>query len=339
MPADGVLVQPVRYLREPARTVAKVCSRSPLRSPRVTRRGLRNARVAIATFRPEVAVVSEVMTFSLAKHLLPGVPVIYDAQNVESAVYRDFAASATGVLDRVTFAIDRRRVAAEERRLLDVADAVLTVSEEDAVGLRLLGAPEPIVVVPNSVARPRRRAARTGPPVLLMVGSLDYPPNVAAVEELVGTLFPAVRAEVPDAELIVAGRRPTSRVRRLVEDAPGVRLVADPADLDPLYAAARCALIPIRSGGGSRLKIYEALAHGLPVVSTTFAASGTAPGTAILTRESATDLVNATVAILVDDEYAEQCGRAAADFFDAELTWERAAAPLSGLIGGLLGGG
>jgi glycosyltransferase involved in cell wall biosynthesis len=108
---------------------------------------------------------------------------------------------------------------------------------------------------------------------VLFVGHLGYRPNCRAVAELATLIFPQVNAQHPNVSLHICGRRPkrslTVRLARM-----GVRLTASPKDLAPIYARATLTAMPIREGGGTRIKVVEALACGCPVVATAKAVEG-----------------------------------------------------------------
>ena len=113
---------------------------------------------------------------------------------------------------------------------------------------------------------------------LLFLGSLDWRPNLDAVGLLLDAVFPAVRRRIPDATLALVGRKPPDWLRRRAAEAAGVELFADVPDVRPHLAAAAALVVPLRAGGGSRLKILEALAAGVPVVSTAVGAEGLSDG-------------------------------------------------------------
>lgn len=201
-------------------------------------------------------------------------PFVASTHNVEGDLLADAASTLTGPAAwaaRRDAAILLRREASWAHR----AAGVVCVSEADARRFFQLAHGARTVVAPNGVDL---AAVRTLPPPpadgpLLFVGSFDYPPNVDAARRFVGEFLPAVRAALGPVEVVLAGRAPGADVRALTAT-PGVRVEADPADLAPLYAAARAAIVPLRHGGGSRLKILEAFAYGRPVVSTTAGAAG-----------------------------------------------------------------
>jgi glycosyltransferase involved in cell wall biosynthesis len=112
-----------------------------------------------------------------------------------------------------------------------------------------------------------------GWPVILLIGHLGYEPNIAAVGYLADTLMPAIRVTLPSARLVVAGRSPGEPVTALAAR-HGFELIPNPADLRSIYAKAHLSIVPLLAGGGTRLKILEALAYGVPVIATTLAAEG-----------------------------------------------------------------
>ena len=109
---------------------------------------------------------------------------------------------------------------------------------------------------------------------VLFLGSLDWRPNLDAVALLLDDIFPQVRAQVPAATLSLVGRHPPDWLQARVAATPGVRVLADVPDVRPFLATCGMLVVPLRIGGGSRLKILEALATETPVVSTRVGAEG-----------------------------------------------------------------
>jgi glycosyltransferase involved in cell wall biosynthesis len=315
-----------------SRVAAKVLAQDPLRAPQATLGSIARTRRTIDEFTPDLAIVSQVMAWSLARRLLPDVPWVYDAHNIEHELFDSHLASATTAMERLTFGIDARRVARAERELLERSTVTLAVSQADAGGLaRAAPPPRPPVVVPSSMA-PSSRLARpceTGPTVLF-VGTLDFPPNVEAISDLVREVMPRVVAEVPSATLLVAGRHPSQDMRTLLRSQPWIEFVEAPPDIGELYMRARCAALPFRSGSGTKLKLYEALSFGLPVVATPKAIAGVdvVPGTDLLVGTDAAEMTASLMNILRDDELADALGAAGRQAFDERLSWEKAAYPV-----------
>jgi glycosyltransferase involved in cell wall biosynthesis len=108
---------------------------------------------------------------------------------------------------------------------------------------------------------------------LIFVGNLSYQPNHDGLLWFLGDVWPGLRDVVPGVSLMVAGSNPDQQLRRLCQQ-DGVELIVNPQDLMPLYRLADAAIVPLRFGSGSRIKILEAGAHGVPVISTFAGAEG-----------------------------------------------------------------
>ena len=131
------------------------------------------------------------------------------------------------------------------------------------------------VTVPNSAPVTSGWQKRPGALArsLLFIGNLDYPPNRDAVQRLVLDILPLLRSSQASRTLHIAGRGSTD-LKRLYESVTELHWHGYVEDLEPLYRAADIAIVPLRAGGGSRIKILEAMSHGLPVVATAKAVEG-----------------------------------------------------------------
>ena len=227
---------------------------------------------------------------------LPGGRRLVNAQNVESIIWRRYYETETNALRRWYIGRQWRKFERFERWVMGAVDRAVAVSEIDAERLRRDFGARRVDVVENGVdpAYFRPEAVRREPDRLLFLGSLDWRPNLDGVRLLLERVFPAVRAALPSARLSVVGRRPPEWLRQAAA-APGVELHADPPDVRPELARCGLMLVPLRVGGGSRLKILEALAMNTPVVSTRVGAEGLdlTPGRHLTVVEDVDDLVGA----------------------------------------------
>jgi glycosyltransferase involved in cell wall biosynthesis len=203
-------------------------------------------------------------------------PRVVIAHNVESVIWQRYRETEVSRLRRWYVGRQWRKFLAFERRALGEADCTVAVSDLDAgrfrrdFGVRRLG------VVENGVDTDYFQPAEgwREPGRLLFLGSLDWRPNLDGVELLLERVFPAVRAAEPTATLCLVGRNPSEALRGKAERTPGVELHGNVADVRPFLAECGLLVVPLRIGGGSRLKILEALASGVPVVSTRVGAEG-----------------------------------------------------------------
>jgi glycosyltransferase involved in cell wall biosynthesis len=198
------------------------------------------------------------------------------AHNVESLIWQRYAETESNPLKRWYIRHQWHKYRRFERRSLGAADRTVAVSELDAERFRRdLGVPH-VEVVDNGVdtAFFRPQPDRREPGLLLFLGSLEWRPNLDAVQILLDRVFPAVRAAEAGARLWLVGRNPPAALARRVVSDPAVELHANVADVRPFLARAAAMVVPLRIGGGSRLKILEALASETPVVSTRVGAEG-----------------------------------------------------------------
>jgi glycosyltransferase involved in cell wall biosynthesis len=167
---------------------------------------------------------------------------------------------------------------------------------------------------------------------LLYLGSLDWRPNVDAIEHLVQEVWPLIRQACPAARLEVVGRRASAGLRALLAGADGVMLHSDVADVRPMLAQS-ILVVPLRIGGGTRIKILEAMGMARPVVSSRIGAEGLElqDGRHLLLADDAAAFADRTVQLLNDAAGAQRIGRAARERVEQRYGWDRSAARLMDL--------
>ncbi|AWI79762.1 hypothetical protein CEW87_10495 [Parazoarcus communis] len=235
--------------------------------------------------------------------------IFVDFDDIESvAQERELAAmgAAVGFEQRLLMKMDIAETAATEMRALEVAAGVSVCSTLDA---ERLGSRDPtarICVVPNSLPELRTLPPRgaSGQINLLFLGTMTYQPNEDAAQFFCAEVLPLVRARAHNStsfHLEIVGRGPSSAVQALA-DAPDVTVTGDVDSVESSYERADIVIAPIRFGGGTRIKILEALAYGRPVVSTTVGAEGL-------------DLIPERDILIADtpEAFADACLRLAAD--------------------------
>jgi glycosyltransferase involved in cell wall biosynthesis len=207
--------------------------------------------------------------------VLPGVRWLVMAHNVESLIWQRMAETERNPARRWYIRRQWRKYERFERWAYTAATRRIAVSEDDARLMRQQFGATNVDVVDNGVDTHFfcRQDLPRDPKTLLFLGSLDWRPNLDAVSVLLESIFPAVRAFEPQAKLQIVGRNPPDWLRDRARQ-PGVELHGNVPDVRPFIARATLLAVPLRIGGGSRLKILEALSSGLPVVSTRIGAEG-----------------------------------------------------------------
>jgi glycosyltransferase involved in cell wall biosynthesis len=206
------------------------------------------------------------------------VPSVLFTHNVEAEIWRRHAETAGNPLKRLLLEQQRDRMRRFERAALARFDVVLAVSEADGETFERLypGAlKQPVHVVKTGVDTSyftpmpgKERRAH-----LVFTGSMDWLPNADGMLYLVRDILPHIRRAEPDVTLSIVGRAPTPGVRRLADQA-GIEVTGRVEDVRPHVAAADVYIVPLRIGGGTRLKIFEAMSMAKAVVSTTVGAEG-----------------------------------------------------------------
>jgi len=258
--------------------------------------------------------------------------VIFDDHNAEAALQQTAMRSdlrRPGRWHAAVYSwIQSGRLLRYERWACALADRVLAVSDEDAEKLALLGADRRTTVVPNSIDAHSYDLPSLEPVSsdVLFVGKMDYRPNVDAVDYFARDVWPLIRESLPSARFVIAGMSPTQTVTRL-SNLDGVVVTGFVDDVRDYLAGTRCVVMPFRMGSGTRLKFAEAMAAGVPVVSTTLGAAGypVESGRELLIADHSQGLAQSILSVLSDKGLANRLagnGRALAQRYD----W-RAVAP------------
>jgi glycosyltransferase involved in cell wall biosynthesis len=203
------------------------------------------------------------------------VPVVIFEHNVEAILWRRQAAHQRNPLARILYRLEAAKMLRYEKAVVRRFDRVVAVSDVDARWFRAEAGPSRVIVVPTGVDT--RQYKRTGHPepdehVIVFVGSMDWEPNVDAVLHFCRAILPAVRERIPGVRFRVVGRNPPAAIRELVSG--GVEVTGTVDSVVPHLQQAVLVVVPLRAGGGTRLKILEAMAMGKAVVSTSIGAEG-----------------------------------------------------------------
>jgi glycosyltransferase involved in cell wall biosynthesis len=198
--------------------------------------------------------------------------------NVETMIWRRHAEHATGPLRRAYFQLQAQRMFETERKFCRAAGHVIAVSRNDADQMKSLFGIDRVSEISTGVDLDYfRRPPQTPPPAhdIVFVGAMDWLPNIDGARFFIGEILPILRRARPSCSLVLAGRSPVPEVQAFARD-PLITVTGTVPDVRPYLWNSRLSIVPLRIGGGTRLKIYEAMAAGTPVVSTPVGAEGLA---------------------------------------------------------------
>ena len=213
----------------------------------------------------------------LVRRLQPHARVVLDGHNVESDRFLQFAQRQHGVR-RLIAEAEWRAARGYERDILRAVDAVGAISQDDARWYREVAGVD-ARTVPQLVSIARRDGADETRPRLCWIGNLTWEPNARGLDWFCREVWPLVRARIPDATCEIAGSGlPTDEhgaaIAPMAWRVPGVTTLGFVEDLAPVYERSAAMIAPILGGAGIRIKLIEAFAHGIPVVTTPDGAAG-----------------------------------------------------------------
>ena len=269
---------------------------------------------------------AQVLRRALGKRLRR-VPWVVMAHNVESLIWKRYAEMEENSVKRWYVRRQWRKFEKFERWAFAHALWTVAVSEDDAALIRdTLDGTEQTEVVDNGVDteffRPQRDVERD-PYRLAFIGSLDWRPNQDGVKLLLDSIFPLVKAAEPRARLSIVGRNPPDWICERAARIPGVQVFGNVPDVRPFLATSGMTVVPLRVGGGSRLKILESLAMGTPVVSTRVGAEGLRleAGEHLMVTRDETDMAEAILGAMRDPDAAMDRADDAQRFILREYDW------------------
>lgn len=230
--------------------------------------------------------------------------------NVENKIWLRHAEHAGNYWSRTYFRSQYQRMLDYETTACRQSGHIIAVSDVDRDTMQSEFGVSKISVVPTGVDVDYF-AQRPAPPMetdMVFVGAMDWMPNIDAMSFFVSDVLPLIRKRHPRCRLVIAGREPAPQVRKLAEADSLIRVTGTVPDIRPYLHGAAVSIVPIRIGGGTRLKIYEAMAAGVPIVSTRVGAEGLdyADGKDILLADTARDLAAACIRLLEDPELRRQ---------------------------------
>jgi polysaccharide biosynthesis protein PslH len=272
-----------------------------------------------------------VCDFAVAGGVIPWrspCPKVLFTHNVEAQIWKRHVQVARNPVWKAICWREYWTMSRAERFYLRRADHVLTVSEGDRAFFSQFVEPAKITVIPTGVDLNYFRPDDTveNPHSLVFTGSMDWLANVDGVFYFVEQVLPLIRGQFPDVSFSVVGRRPTPQLRDLARKTAGLRVTGSVEDVRPYIREAAVYVVPLRVGGGTRLKIFEAMAMGKAVVSTPVGAEGldVEDDVDIMLADSPARFADAVIELLGDDPLRRRIGQAAAQRA-SQYSWSRIA--------------
>jgi sugar transferase (PEP-CTERM/EpsH1 system associated) len=264
------------------------------------------------------------------------VPKLLFTHNVEELIWRRSYEVAINPIWKAVCWREYRRMREMEQKYVGLADQVLTVSENDSKYFSFYTNPEKITVVPTGVdidyfhpmLRPEKATS------MVFTGSMDWLPNEDAILYLSESILPKIRVQEPGAAVWVVGRSPSQKLRDVGAKKVGIHVTGTVEDVRPYIAESQVYIVPLRIGGGTRIKIFEAMSMGKAVVSTSVGAEGLPVEHTknIILADSPEEFASQVVRLLRDQRAREAIGRAARKLVEENYSWASVARSFEGVL-------
>ena len=268
-------------------------------------------------------------------HLFGSIPVVLSAHNVEAQIWKRYYDTETNMLKKVYIYIQWRKLEQYESKVAKMFSGVSVVSEPDKEIFVKEYDTQNVVVVPNGVDEKffSPGDCNVKPNSMVFTGSMDWRPNQDGVKFFIEEVFPLIRSRLADASFVVVGRRPPQWLVDLAARTDGVTVTGTVKDVRPYISQSALYVVPLRVGGGSRLKILEALAMSKVVLSTTIGAEGleVEENKHIFLEDTARELAEKACRILNNLEQFSHCGEMGRELILERYTWDAIALYMANL--------
>lgn len=260
--------------------------------------------------------------------------LVVDSHNIDYELARQYARSGSSLVRRLYASVNWRKLRREELGTYGSADGVYLCSVDDERRLHEQIPGVRTAVIPNAADvdyfMPRSSDPKSDGQTIVFFGLMSYIPNVDGVQYFVRDIWPRIIAAHPNAKLKIIGGNPPSALQALA--GPDIELTGFVPDLRPHLAEAAALVVPLRIGGGTRLKIVEGLAMGKAIVSTTLGAEGieAVDGRDLLIADAPDAFAESVVRLLNDEGLATRMGQAARQLAVDRYSWRRAGNALEG---------
>jgi glycosyltransferase involved in cell wall biosynthesis len=269
------------------------------------------------------------------RHLFGRIPTVLSAHNVEAQIWERYYQTETNPLKKAYIYLQWKKLARYEAQAAQRYTSISTVSEPDRdIFIRTYHCPQ-TEVVPNGVDEQYFAPVEGNvqPGSMVFTGSMDWRPNQDGVKYFIEEVFPLIRHHIPGATFTVVGRKPPQWLIDLAGVTDGITVTGTVDDVRPYIARSALYVVPLRVGGGSRLKILEAFAMEKIVLSTSVGAEGLAveEGKTILLRDTPQALAETACRVLSDQAGYNHLGISGRELIMQQYTWDAIAQVMADL--------
>jgi sugar transferase (PEP-CTERM/EpsH1 system associated) len=258
---------------------------------------------------------------------------VLDFCDLDSAKFKQYAAMSKPLMSWL-YRLESRRLAAYEKKVVTHFDHVIFIGPEEKRLFDGNGLSQKIEILSNGVdfdryygfdLPARQPSPLNGRPYLLFTGTMDYLPNIDAAQWFARKVFPILKMVIPELEFYIVGRNPVRKIRKLHDPKASIFVTGYVDDVRPYIKDARVFVAPMRIARGMQTKILEAMACGVPVITSPAAARGIGarPGKEVLVAETMAEYIQKTLRLLLNHKYRRHVRQNAFAFLRQHFNWER----------------
>ncbi len=291
----------------------------------------------MAEFQPDIVVIEQVWLYRYLS-VVKKFPcrIILDNHNIEAHLAAQPDRSQENIRTRLKAKIQTSHLRGMEKQFTHEVDQVWLCSKDDVqLSQEMYGKQTPLYVIPNGVKVDNYQKAfnkeyepieeiKNKEHTILFLGQLSYYPNKIAIELLIDEIYPKIKQDYPDCQLLLVGRSPTKKMLAIAQKDPDIILTGSVPEVQPYVAAASVMVVPLLHGGGTRLKIVEAFASGCPVISTAKGVEGieAIDGKHLLIRNTIEEIIEGIEKLWSQPSLSLELRNNAYELVKQEYSWE-----------------